>query len=223
MVLWAELLAKVEAGDPQVTTQIGWTSPADVKRALLKLASAARAIQTNAQSAPDSYNLLQTSFGAKFEQIRSDLAEQRIVLEPTSEHPAPSPEHLVLGFALHLGSVAGMHPCDSVSDLADRLRKELEPVLSQDLLTEALFVALQLSAFPSSEGHALLSRARSALLLAWTSSQYSWVEAPRLTFWANQDLMACLDFVEEVFAEPVSDGWSDVIIAPLMEVWRALT
>ena len=222
MVLWAELLAKVEAGDPQVTTQIGWTSPADVKRALLKLASAARAIQTNAQAATDSYCLLQTSFGDKFEQIRSDLAEQRIVLEPTSENPAPSPEHLVLGFALHLGSVAAMHPSDSVSDLADRLRKELEPVLAQDQLTEALFVALQLSAFPNSEGHTLSSYARSALLLAWASSQNSWVEAPRLTFWANQDLMAYLDFVEEVFVEPVSDGWSSVIIAPLMEVWCAL-
>src|ERR1017187_7125692 len=120
MVLWAELLAKVEAGDPQVTTQIGWTSPADVKRALLKLASAARAIQTNAQAATDSYCLLQTSFGDKFEQIRSDLAEQRIVLEPTSENPAPSPEHLVLGFALHLGSVAAMHPSDSVSRSEER-------------------------------------------------------------------------------------------------------
>jgi hypothetical protein len=220
MVLWADLLAKVEAGDPQVTTQIGWTSPADVKRALLKLASAARAIQTNDRGTTDSYSFLQSCFGEKFEQIRFDLAEQRVVLEPSSENPAPSPEHVILGFALHLGSLAGKHPADSVSELADRLRKELEPVFSQDQLTEALFVALQLSAFPSAEGHPLSSRARTALLLAWASSQNSSVEAPRLRFWANQDMIAYLDFVEEVFIEPVSDGWSDVIVAPLLDLWR---
>lgn len=223
MVLWADLLAKVQAGDPQITTQIGWTSPADVKRALLKLASAARAVQTNAQTTTDSYSLLQSCFGDKFERIRSDLAEQRVLLEPTSENPTPSAEHLVLGFALHLGLIAAKPATDLVSDLADRLRKELEPVLSQDQLTEALFVALQLSAFPHAEGHILSSRARSALLLAWASSQNSLVEAPRLMFWAHQDLVAYLDFVEEVFVEPVSDGWSSMIIAPIMEVWRSST
>ncbi|MGA7410254.1 MAG: hypothetical protein WBW33_07200, partial [Bryobacteraceae bacterium] len=54
MVLWADLLAKVEAGDPQITARIGWASTGDVKRALIKLATAARAIQTSACGATDS-------------------------------------------------------------------------------------------------------------------------------------------------------------------------
>jgi hypothetical protein len=33
-------------------------------------------------------------------------------------------------------------------------------------------------------------------------------------------MIAYLDFVEEVFIEPVSDGWSDVIVAPLLDLWR---
>jgi len=218
MVLWADLLQKVHAGDSQITEQIGWASPADVKRALLRLAAAAKSVHTSYQTPNDGYLLLQSCFGDKYERIRLDLAEQRVVLEPTSENPAPSPEHLVLGFALHLGSIAIKHSDGLVTDLADRLRKELEPVLSQDHLTEALFVALQLSALP--EGHSLSSRARSALLLAWASSQNSLVDAPRLMFWASQDLIAYLDFVEEVFLEPVSDGWSHTIITPLIGKWR---
>src|SRR5439155_22239706 len=209
LVLWADLLAKVEAGDPQITDRIGWSSPADVKRAILKLASAARAVQTNAQADADSYSLLQSSFGDNFENVCSDLAEQRVVLEPAGENPKPSAEHLILGFALHLGSLAANHPTVPVTDLADRLRKELEPILSQDQLTEALFVALQLSVFPNSQGHVLSSRARSALLFAWASSQNSRVESERLQFWVNEDLIAYLDFVEEVFIEPVSDGWAE--------------
>jgi hypothetical protein len=220
MVLWADLLAKVEAGDPQITSQIGWESPADLKRALIKLASAARAIQTSAHDKDDSYSLLQKCFGEQFERIRTDLAEQRVLLEPTSENPTPSPEHVILGFALHLGSIAAKYAAGNVNELADRLRAELEPVLAQNQLTEALFVALQLSAFPNSNVHTLSSRARSALLLAWASSQNSLVNTSRMTFWAHEDANAYLDFIEEVFVEPVSDGWSSLIIAPLLEIWR---
>ena len=220
MVLWADLLAKVEAGDPQITSQIGWESPADLKRALIKLATAARAIQTSAHDKSENYSLLQKCFGEQFERIRTDLADQRVLFEPTSENPAPSPEHVILGFALHLGSIAVKRASDAVNDLADHLRAELEPVLAQDQLTEALFVALQLSAFPNSTVHNLSSRVRSALLLAWSTSQNSLVQAPRLTFWAHEDINAYLDFIEEVFVEPVSDRWSSLIIAPLLEVWR---
>jgi hypothetical protein len=220
MVLWADLLAKVEAGDPQITSQIGWGSPANLKRALIKLASEARAVQTSAHDNDDNYSLLQKCFGEQFERIRTDLAEQRVLLEPTSENPAPSPEHIILGFALHLGFIAAKHASDNVNDLADRLRAELESVLAHDQLTEALFVALQLSAFPNSNLHTLSSPARSALLLAWSTSQNSLVEAPRLTFWAHEDMNAYLDFIEEVFVEPVSDRWSSLIIAPLLEIWR---
>src|SRR5439155_7637488 len=78
----------------------------------------------------------------------------------------------------------------------------------------------QLSVFPNSQGHVLPSRARSALLFAWASSQNSRVESERLQFWANEDLIAYLDFVEEVFIEPVSDGWAELIIAPLKDIWR---
>jgi pyridoxine/pyridoxamine 5'-phosphate oxidase len=191
-----------------------------LKRALIKLASAARAIQTSAHDKDDSYSLLQKCFGEQFERIRTDLAEQRVLLEPTSENPTPSPEHVILGFALHLGSIAAKYAAGNVNELADRLRAELEPVLAQNQLTEALFVALQLSAFPNSNVHTLSSRARSALLLAWASSQNSLVNTSRMTFWAHEDANAYLDFIEEVFVEPVSDGWSSLIIAPLLEIWR---
>jgi len=221
MVLWADLLAKVEAGDPQLTDRIGWNSASDVKRALITLADAARSHRTPPITTSDGYSLLQRSFGEKYEQIRSDLAEQRIVLEPTGDNPAPSMEHVVLGFALHLGRLAVKSSGQPTADLADALRKELEPVLSQDQLTESLYVALQLSAFPADQGHALDSKSRTAFLLAWTSSQNSRVEHDRLSFWANEDAFAYMDFVEELFVEPVSDAWQDLLVSPLADVWAS--
>jgi len=223
MVLWADLLSKVEAGDLQLTDKIGWKSPADVKRALIKLAHAARGVDTNPESTADDYSILQESFGANFEHIREDLAQQRVVLEPEGEKTRPSPEHLILGFALHLGHIAAGHDSISTADLADHLRAELEPVLSQDQLTEALFVALQLSAFPNSQGVVMKPRAKSALLVAWASSQNSRVEPHRLRFWAQEDLTAYLEFVEEVFVDVVSEWWIDVIIEPIKTLWRKST
>jgi hypothetical protein len=220
MVLWSDLLAKLDAGDPQLIDRIGWTSPADIKRALLKLASAARLLETKSHTHTESYAILQSCFGDKFEQIRADLEEQRIVLEPVPDALAPSPEHLVLGFALHLGVIANRHASQSIADLADRIHRELEPILSQDQITEALYVALQLSALPNLQGHTVSSPARSALLLAWTSSQNSRVSLERLHFWAHHDLPAYLDFIEELFIEAVSDAWETALIEPLKEIWR---
>ncbi|HEV2806064.1 MAG TPA: NACHT domain-containing protein [Chthoniobacterales bacterium] len=221
MVLWADLLAKITEGDQQVRDSIGWDSAADAKRALRRLADAARSIKENASVSVDWFPLLKTSFENRFEQIRSDLAEQRIVLDPDSESLRPSPAHIILGFALHLADIASTDKGGSIGELGERLSKELEPVLSNDDLTEALFITLQLSAFPQGEGLTLSSRARSALLLAWASNQNSYVSDIRLTFWAKEDLPAYLDFVEEMFMEPVSQTWADLIIAPLKGLWRA--
>src|SRR5205085_3933471 len=113
MVLWADLLTKIES-DEQVREKIGWTSAADIKRALRKLAKEARALKAQPETSGDSYTLLQSSFGQRFEQIRSDLAEQRIVLDPDSDNPHPSPEHVVLGFALHLADIVASPPPRSI-------------------------------------------------------------------------------------------------------------
>lgn len=221
MVLWVDLLEKIEAGDIQITERIGWRSAADLKRALKTLASAAVQIQTKPEGCGDNYSILQGCFGNNFERTRLDLAEQRIVIEPTGENPAPNREHVILGFALHLSSIASEHSNESIREIADRLRKELEPMTSQDYLTEALFVALQLSAVPNHEAHILSSKARSAFLFAWASSHNSHGEPERFEFWAKLDLPAYLDFIEEIFVEPVAEIWADRIIAPLKDIWRA--
>lgn len=217
MVLWAELLQKVNAGDRQLTEKLRWSSPADVRRGLVKLATAAGAMKI-AQG--DAYDLLDASFGHRFEEIRNDLADQRIVLAPTGDQPSISPEHVILGFAIHLAGFVQLHDSDPVGGLADRLRRELEPVLAQDQLTEALFVGLQLSAFPEPQGVRISSKARAALLIAWTSSQNSRVNPERLVFWCAHDPLAYLDFVEEIFTEPVSDRWADLISMPLRSAWK---
>jgi len=219
MIVWADLLTKIQEGDRQVTERIGWTSAADTKRALCRLAENARAGRTQSQQSTTSYEILQSSFGNRFEEIRFDLAEQRVVLDPNAENPVLSDEHLVLGFALLLGRLGATISTASVSELADRFRKELEPLESQDQLTEALFVALQLSAFPQA-GYELSSGARAALLLAWASSQNALVSHERLDFWSDHDVSAYLGFMEEAFLDVVSTGWNELISSPIARLWR---
>lgn len=220
LVLWAELLRKISLGDPQVTERIGWRSSSDVTRALQRLAKYAGSIVTGLHKETESYSVLQTVFGSNLESVRSDLGEQRIIIDPLGESPAPNRDHVILGFALHLRSVASRHGTETVSELADRLKKELEPIFSQDYLTEALFVALQLSTFAEANSARLSSNARAGLLFSWISSQNSYVEHPRLNFWCSEDLVAFVSFVEEVFVEAVSDSWIDIIIHPLRDLWR---
>ncbi len=220
MVLWVDLLDKIDSGESQVTETIGWKSPADLKRAMTKLATAALHLPPGADISSQGYSVLRESFD-DFDRTRLDLAEQRIVLDPTSDHPSVNKSHIILGFALHLGAIASAHGNERVDDLADRLRRELEPLLAQDYLTEALFVALQLSTLPTGAPYSLTSRARAALLFTWAASQNANANAERLAFWASHDPAAYLDFLEELFVAPVSDGWIGQLIEPLKLMWKA--
>ena len=201
MVLWADLLDKVNSGHPQLTERIRWQSPDDAKRALSKLAQGARKLANVQQS--DGFLLMQVSFGPNFEEIRNDLAEQRVLLNPTGEHPQPRREHVILGFALHLISTLRKETDRSVPWLAEIIAKELEPTLSQDQLTESIFVALQLSILSNSPETSLDSNARSALLADWTSSQNSRIDPSRLAFWEEKDIHAYLGFIEHIFCDRV--------------------
>jgi hypothetical protein len=220
MVLWVDLLEKIDSGESQVTESIGWKSSDDLKRAMTKLATAALHLPPGADISSQGYSVLKQSFD-DFDRTRLDLAEQRIVLDPTSDHPSVNKSHIILGFALHLGAIASMHGNERVDDLADRLRRELEPLLAQDYLTEALFVALQLSTLPTGAPYSLSSRARAAILFTWASSQNANANTERLAFWASHDSAAYLDFLEELFVAPVSDGWIRQLIEPLKWMWKA--
>ncbi len=219
MVLWADLIAKIEERDGQMVG-IGLRSAKDIKRVLMKIASEAKSLGVKLYESVETYALLQSVFGHRFEEIRADLVEQRILIEPEGGNLTPSAEHVVLGFALYLGQIAGQDSGSSVRDLADKIKKELEPSLAQDQLTEALFVALQLSAFPNANWHRLTANARAALLFAWVSSQNARFDLARLAFWAQEDLTAYLAFVEEIYVESVSDGWTKYIVNPLAELWQ---
>ena len=47
------------------------------------------------------------------------------------------------------------------------------------------------------------------------------VDSERLVFWANHDPAAYLDFIEELFKKPVSDGWTEQLLEPLKRIWMA--
>jgi hypothetical protein len=223
MVLWEDLLQKIAEGDRQVVKNLGWTSPADLKRALGELARAARLVAGEGITESDGYAILTKAFSGRYQEVRSDLAEQRVVVDPNGDNPQVSPEHVILGYALHIGAVAAKLGSRPVAEIADRITRELEPMGSQDQIVEALFVALQLSVMPPTNAHELSSSARAALMLLWTSSQNSVIHADRLSFWAEADLPAYLDFVEEVYLEPVTDGWAQRICDPICQRFATAT
>jgi len=223
MVLWEDLLQKIAEGDRQVVKNLDWTSTSDLKRALRELARAARLVAGEGGTDSDGYSILTKAFSGRYQEIRFDLAEQRIVVDPAGDNPQVSPEHVILGYALHIGAVASNLGSLPVAEIADRITRELEPMGSQDQIVEALFVALQLSAMPPASAHEVSSSARAALMLLWTSSQNSIVHAERLSFWAGADLPAYLDFVDEVYLEPVTDGWAQRICDPLGQRFATAT
>lgn len=220
MVLWADLLEKIDAQDPQVAGTIAWTSQADARRQLLKLADSAGQIR-HADPAERHYQMLLQVFGEGYAAVRHDLAEQRIVLDPAGDHPRPNLAHIRLGFALLIGRFLHQHGETEVGALADAISAQLEPLSSQDDVTEALFVALQLSALPD-PGPTLVfnGKQRAALLLAWSNAHNARVEQSRLHFWMREDEPAYLDFLETAFIQPVSEPWMNDLLAAISGAWR---
>ena len=108
-----------------------------------------------------------------------------------------------------------------VEDLLERFQQELEPILQEDVRTEALFAALQLSAiFPNTNlSQEQRSQKRAALMLAWFHSHNAQITDDRLSFWAEKDTDAYAQVVEFEFRHHNSLNYEDTLIEPLAKTW----
>ncbi len=221
LVLWMDLRDKIERTAPQIRQKLDWQRTEDAEDILAKLAREAK--WRNAETAPHaSYSLLRECFDKpSYSEIRQDLVEQRIASKASKMQAVLSREHVILGWALYLSKIFDATDVTDVRELADRFRQELEPIPSEELRTEALFVALQLTAIaPPDIPPKRLSQKRAALMQAWFGSHNARITEARVSFWAEEDPDAYAHLVELQFEESNFPNREMALIVPLATVWR---
>ena len=157
-----------------------------------------------------------------YHEIRRDLEEQRIALEGRIRGmPKLNEDHVLLGWALYLSNLFDSTEFSDIESLFERFQNELEPIPSEDLRTEALFLALQISAIsPEPEiSQDQLSQKRAALMLAWANSHNANITDERISFWTEEDPDAYAQVVELEFENPNVPKYEEMLIEPLAKTW----
>ena len=217
MVLWADLLYKIKySGDRQIRKKLDWQSIEDAQDDLAMLAREAK--WTDAPHA--SVELLRDCF-PNYRKIRRDLKEQRIALKAHKRQAELSKDHIVLGWSLYLANLFDCTKFADIKDFAEGFQNALEPIPSEDLRTEALFVALQITAIsPDPEiSQDQLSRKRAALMIAWFRSHNAQITNKRISFWVQTDTDAYAQFVKVQLETHNQPNYEKALIGPLAKVW----
>ncbi|MCY4404689.1 MAG: hypothetical protein OXD54_19140 [Candidatus Poribacteria bacterium] len=220
MILLADLSYKIENSDPQIREKLGLSRVEDIKDVLVHLAQ-----QMEWQNINDTpivtAELLKECF-SDYSKVRIDLEEQRITTNTSKFQAELSADHVILCWALYLTKLFDYIEFTEVIDFAKDFQNALEPIPSEDLRTEALFAALQITAIsPDSDiSHDQLSQKRAALMFAWSNSHNAQITKERISFWAEKDTNAYAQLVEAKFLYQISPNEEDALIEPLAKVWR---
>ena len=219
MVLLADLADKIKRSDQQIKQKLGWIRPEDPKDFFSNLAKQIEWDKVDA--APERLGKLLKGCFFDYSKIRSDLEEQRIVSKAGLYDAKLSADYVLLCWTLYLSNLFDNAESTGIEDLLENFQQELEPILSEDLRTEALFAALQLSAiFPNTDlSQEQLSQKRAALMLAWFHSHNAQITNERLLFWAEKDPDAYAQVVEFEFEDHDSSNYEDALIKPLAKTW----
>ena len=156
-----------------------------------------------------------------YHKVRHDLEEQRIAIEAGLFEVKLSEDHIKLGWALYLANLFDCTEFTGIKAASEGFQNTLEPIPSEDLRTEALFVALQISAispYPDISQEQL-SQKRAALMLAWFKSHNAQITDERLSFWAEKDPDAYAQVVEFEFEHHNSPNYEEGLIEPLAKAW----
>ena len=219
-VLWADLLYKIKHTDPQVRKKFDWQDIEEAQEDIAKLAREAK--WTNIDDAPQASVELLIDIFPNYHEIRRDLEEQRIALKAHKRQAELSKDHILLGWAVHLSNIFDSTKFSDIENLFERFQQELEPIPSEELRTEALFVALQISAI--SPDHNIsqdqLSQKRAGLMLAWFNSHNVQKVRERFSFWAEKDPDAYGQVVEFEFDRHNAPKYEEMLIEPLAKTWQ---
>ena len=217
LVLWVDLLDKIKT-DPQIKQKFGWHRPKDAQEILSDLAKQAR--WTNIDTAPQvPAQLLGKYF--PYREVRHDLEEKRIALEAGPLHAKLSKNHIILGWALYLSNLFDHTEFIGIKDFAENFQNVVEPIPAEDLRTEALFLALQISAVSPDPGISRDQRSqkRAALMLAWSNSHNASITDDRLSYWTEKDSDAYAQVVEFEFENRNVPKYEEMLIEPLARTW----
>ena len=219
LVLLADLSEKIKHSDPQMKEKLGWFRLEDPKNFFLHLA---KQIKWNKiDDAPEKLGRSLKECFSDYSKIRLDLAEQGIVRNAEEFDVKLSDDHVLLCWALYLSSLFDSVEFTKIEDLLERFQQELEPILQEDVRTEALFAALQLSAiFPNTNlSQDQLSQKRAALMLAWFNSHNAQFRNERISFWVEEDPDAYAQIVEFEFKHHNAPKYEEMLIEPLAKTW----
>ena len=217
MVLWADLLYKINySGDRQIRKKLDWQSIEDAQGDLAMLAREAK--WTDAPHA--SLEQLRDCF-PNYRKIRRDLKEQRIALKAHKRQAKLSKDHIVLGWALYLANLFDCTEFTDIKDFAEGFQNALEPIPSEDRRTEALFVALQITAISPEPNipQDQLSQKRAALMIAWFHSHNAEITNKRISFWVRTDIDAYAQFVKVQLETHNRPDYEETLIRPLAKAW----
>ena len=219
MVLLADLTDKIKRSDQQIKQKLGWIRPEDPKDFFLNLAK--QIAWDKIDAAPERLGQLLKGCFSDYSEIRRDLEEQRIVSKAGLFDAKLSADYVLLCWTLYLSHLFDNTKSTRIEDLLEHFQQELEPILSEDLRTEALFAALQLSAiFPNTDlAQEQLSQKRAALMLAWFNSHNARITDGRLSFWANKDTDAYAQVIEVEFNRHNAPKYEEMLIEPLAKTW----
>ena len=165
--------------------------------------------------------MLLEKYFPNYRKIRHDLEEQHIAIEAGLLEGKLSEDHIKLGWALYLANLFDCTEFTGIKDASESFQNVLEPIPSEDLRTEALFVALQISAispYPDISQDQL-SQKRSVLMLAWFNSHNAQITDERLSFWAEKDPDAYAQVVEFEFEHHNSPNYEAALLEPLAKTW----
>ena len=219
LVLWTDLLDKIERTDPQIKQKLGWHRAKDAQEILVDLAKQAK--WTNADTAPQASLQLLEKYFPNYREVCHDLEEQGIALEAGPLRARLNAVHIVLGWALYLSNLFDCTEFTGIQNFAENFQNALEPIPSEDLRTEALFLALQISAIsPNPDiSQDQLSQRRAALMLAWSNSHNASITDDRLSFWTGKDPDAYAQVVELEFEHHNAPKYEEMLIEPLAKAW----
>jgi hypothetical protein len=216
MILWAELLDKINHTDPQVRETLGWRNDEEAATVLVRLvqqllASGSREILTQQMTG---------MFAGSFREVLIALEELRLADKAQQMRTTVNADCNLLGLALLIHERLRLTPASSVRAQSEEFQKFLEPLAEVDERTKALLVALQLTALSPPREAQNLSLQRSALLHAWGTSHNADVSMEHFLFWTSCDVTAYAGFTEALFEEILSDHAIDLVLSPLAHRWR---
>lgn len=217
IVLWADLLDKINGFEPGFRESLRLTSEHDAIEVLTKLATSLPA----ATEKDRALELLNDCFGGRYIEVRNYLLELRILEKAGRFEAQLTKEHSILGRALFLKQAFKSITATRVSDVADQFLEILEPLAEEDGSVESIFVALQLTAIEADISRERLMLYRAALLLAWMLSRNSNNSEDRLSFWCGHDVVAYVQFVEAFFEQYYLADSQQFVVTPLARFWKA--